>query len=136
MKTTNGVKRSIVCCAAILCAGIPARAAELNGAWANDLSVCEHIFLKKNNAISIAGNSDSYGSGFIIEGNRIRGKIMTCMIKSRKEDGPLIHLLTTCSTDIALSTMQFSLKMESENKLTRFFPGIPEMAMSYVRCPL
>lgn len=136
MKTVAGVKGSIICCVACLLVGIPAHAFELNGAWANDLAVCNNVFVKKNNAISIASNSDNYGSGFIIEGNRIRGKMVTCIIKSRKEDGGLLQLITACSTDVALSTVQFSLKMDGDNKLIRVFPGIPELAMSYVRCRL
>jgi hypothetical protein len=112
-----------------------ANAVDLNGAWANDPSVCIQVFEKKNKTISITRNSDNYGSGFIIEGNQIRGKIAKCTIKSRKEDGPLLHLIASCSTDVALSTVQFSLRIDNENKLTRVFPGIPEMALPYVRCP-
>jgi hypothetical protein len=113
-----------------------ANAVDLNGAWANDTAVCSKIFEKKDNAVSMTRDSDMYGSGFIIDGNQIKGKVATCTVKSRKEDGAIINLITSCSTDVALSTVQISLQIDSENKLTRVFPGVPEMAMPYVRCPL
>ena len=130
------MKTGVVFVVAGLLLSSTANAVDLNGAWANDPSVCKQVFEKKNKTISITRNSDNYGSGFIIEGNQIRGKIAKCTIKSRKEDGPLLQLIASCSTDVALSTVQFSLRIDDENKLTRGFPGIPEMALSYVRCPL
>ena len=129
------MKKPITVFFCALLSGISAaHAVDLNGAWANDLSVCNKIFEKKNNAISITKDSDSYGSGFIVDGNKITGKIAVCTIKSRKEEGPLFHLIATCSTDVALQTVQFSFKLEGDNNLTRIFPGVPEMAVSYVRC--
>lgn len=130
------MKTGVVFVVAGLLLSSTANAVDLNGAWANDPSVCKQVFEKENKTISITRNSDNYGSGFIIEGNQIRGKIAKCTIKSRKEDGPLLQLIASCSTDVALSTVQFSLRIDDENKLTRVFPGIPEMALSYVRCPL
>jgi hypothetical protein len=135
MKRPN-VKCGVAVLIAALFVSPAANAVDLNGAWANDVSICNKIFEKKDNTISMTRDSDMHGSGFIIAGNQIRGKVATCAIKSRKEDGSLLQLLATCSTDVALSTVQFSLQIDNENKLTRLFPGIPEMQMQYVRCPL
>ena len=76
-------------------------------------------------------DADNYGSGFIVDGNQLRGKIATCNIKSRKEDAGVVNLITSCSTDVALQTVQMSFKIDSENQITRIFPGVPEMATSY-----
>jgi hypothetical protein len=132
----SNVKRGIAVLIAALFVSPAVKAADLNGAWANDVSICNKIFERKNNTISMTRDSDMHGSGFIIAGNEIRGKVATCTIKSRKEDGSILQLVATCSTDVALSTVQFSLKIDNENQMTRVFPGIPEMAMPYVRCPL
>jgi hypothetical protein len=48
----------------------------------------------------------------------------------------MLHLLASCSTDIALSDMQLSLQIVSNDKLSRIFPGMPEMTTDYFRCPL
>jgi hypothetical protein len=133
---SSNVKRGIAVLIAALFVSPAVKAADLNGAWANDVSICNKIFEKKDNTISMTRDSDMHGSGFIIAGNQIRGKVATCTIKSRKEDGSILQLVATCSTDVALSTVQFSLKIDNENQMTRVFPGIPEMAMPYVRCPL
>jgi hypothetical protein len=135
MKRAN-VKRGIAVLITVLFVSPAANAVDLNGAWANDVAVCDKIFEKKNNTVSMTRDSDMHGSGFIIDGNQIRGKVATCTVKSRKEDGAIIDLITSCSTDVALSTVQMSLKIDSENQITRVFPGIPEMQMPYVRCPL
>ncbi|HMJ50299.1 MAG TPA: hypothetical protein VK440_07025 [Burkholderiales bacterium] len=135
MNPSNATRGVAVLIAALLVSPA-ANAVDLNGAWANDIAVCSKIFEKKNNTISMTRDSDMHGSGFIIDGNQIRGKVATCTVKSRKEDGSLLQLVATCSTDVALSAVQFSLKMDSENQMTRVFPGIPEMSVLYVRCPL
>ena len=108
-----------------------AHSSDLNGAWANDPSVCDKIFVKQNAKLAMTKDADNYGSG-----NQLRGKIATCNIKSRKEDAGVVNLITSCSTDVALQTVQMSFKIDSENQITRMFPGVPEMATSYTRCPM
>jgi hypothetical protein len=114
--------------------GISARAADLTGLWATNASECKNIFVKRGSKISFSNTSDRYGSGFIIEGNRIRGKMQTCNISLRKEDGAITHFIAACSTDVALATVQFSLKIDNENKITRLYSGVPELATQYFRC--
>jgi hypothetical protein len=126
--------RILLACAIVLLLLGSVHAADIDGAWANDLSVCSKIFVKKNSGVSMAGNADFFGSGFIIDGKEIKGKMATCHIKTRKQDGPVVQLLTDCSTDIAVSTNQFSLRMDGKNKMTRFFPGMPGIEMTYFRC--
>lgn len=113
-----------------------ANAFDLNGAWASDASICGKIFVKKKNDVSIARDSDLYGSGFIVHDNKIRGKMAACGIKSQKEQSGIVNMVAVCSTDIALSTVQFTLKIDDDNKVTRLFSGLPELSVSYVRCPL
>jgi hypothetical protein len=121
--------------AAFLLLGASAYSAELNGAWASDPSICNNIFVKRNAKLAMTKDADNYGSGFIIDGNQVRGKIAVCNIKSRKEEVGIIHLITSCSTDVALQTVQMSFKIDGDNRITRIFPGSPEMSVSYSRCP-
>jgi hypothetical protein len=76
-------------------------------------------------------------SGFAVQKRSagLRGKIATCVIKTEKEDGDVVHLLITCSTDVALATVQFSLRIDNENQVTRLFPGMPGLKTEYYRCP-
>lgn len=136
MRTGPMFARALFACLYLVCVSPIAWAADLNGAWANDAAACPNIFVKKGSAISIANKADLYGSGFIIEGNRIRGKMATCNIKARKDEETTVHLVATCSTDIALETVQFTLKIIDQNKIARVFPGMPELETSYVRCAL
>jgi hypothetical protein len=114
----------------------PARAADINGAWASDRSACNTLFVKKNGVTSITDASEAHGSGFVIDQGRLKGKLVDCAIKTRREDGRVVHLIAACATDVALSDVQFSLRVDGEDKVTRLFAGIPEMQISYFRCHL
>jgi len=122
------------CMAGFLFAGA-AQAADLNGAWANDTSLCSKLFVTKNNRLSMSTNSDFYGSGFIVDGDEVRGKLASCRIVSRKVDGATVQATAECATDIANSTDHFELRVDGNDKLTRFFPGMSGIEMSYFRCP-
>ena len=132
----SSAKWFIACVAVALYHASPAKAFDLNGAWASDGSACNKIFQVNNKATSIRRESDLYGSGFIVDGDQLRGKVAKCAVKSRKEDGQMLHLIAVCSSDIALSTVQFTVRADNDNQLTRIFPGVPEMSVSYMRCRL
>jgi len=116
--------------------GLASHAADLTGAWASDAAACNKIFVKSKGNIAIANDADLFGSGFIIEQNRIRGKIVTCSIIARKQDGAVTNFVAKWATDIAFDNIQFSLKLDSENKITRLYPGLPELSVPYFRCSL
>ena len=116
--------------------GSTSYAADLTGAWASDANACKKIFVKSNEKLTIAKDADMYGSGFVIEQNRIRGKLASCDIIARKQDGPITNLVAKCATDLAFENIQFSLKLDDENKITRLYPGLPELSVSYYRCAL
>src|SRR4051794_24698115 len=69
-----------------------ARAIELTGAWATHQDLCRQVFTKKNNKVAYADFSELFGSGFIIDGNRIRGRTGACTIKSKTEEGNSVEL--------------------------------------------
>ena len=120
---------------AILSLVVPAHAVELNGMWASDPALCDKIFTRKGKQTTFAPLSDLYGSGFIIDGNRIRGKVARCTIKSRKQDGDTLLLAATCSTTIAAEELQFSLKTVDDNPVSRLYPGSAAMRVDFHRCP-
>ncbi len=111
-----------------------AHAADIDGAWANDSAVCHKLYSKTGDSIAFAKDLFFHGSGFIIEKNRIRGKVANCNITFRREQKTRVDIIATCSTDIAVETLQFALRIEGPDKVIREFPGIPEMAIQYERC--
>jgi hypothetical protein len=115
---------------------LPAQAAafEISGAWATDAGLCSQVFTKKGNGVSFAELSDLYGSGFIIEGNRIRGKSGRCTITSRKQDGDSIELAAACATSVMTQNLKFGFKIIDDNSLSRLIPDVPGMTLKYVRC--
>jgi hypothetical protein len=125
--------------ALLLLAAVPsagsASAFDLNGAWTLDLSACNKVFRKKGKRITLTSLADLYGGGFIIDGNRVRGKIVRCRIDSRKEDGSTIHLGVACTTEIAAEQIAFDLKVVNDNTVSKTFAGT-DVAMDYHRCTL
>jgi hypothetical protein len=59
-------------CAVILLP-VPAHAIDLTGAWASQGDLCKLVFTNKGNSVTFTELSDLYGSGFVIDGDRITG---------------------------------------------------------------
>jgi hypothetical protein len=123
--------------ALIYALALPAGAAEpidLEGAWATDADNCAKVFVRRGGQAVLSEDSDIYGGGFTIQGNRIVGKMARCSITNRRNDGDTVHLLASCATDIMLSRYQFSLKVRDQDRITRIFPGMEEIQINYQRC--
>jgi hypothetical protein len=134
MKVHRALAASLFWCSLSISPAV--HAAEWNGAWVDNPSACQKVFVQKGGAIAFADDADIHGSGFIIEGNRIRGKMARCAVKVRKEDGMMLNLVAACSTDVAVETVQFSFRMTGDNQIARMFPGIPELDTTYHRCAM
>jgi len=113
---------------------VSADAASIDGAWASPGDACDKVFVRSGKGISFAPEADMYGSGFIIRGNQVQGKMANCKVNARKRDGLSVQVTAACSTSIAVESIQFMLKKAGENKITRMYPGLPELNTDYDRC--
>ena len=59
----------------------PSSAFDLNGIWATDAQLCSKMFEKRGSDVTFTPMSDFYGSGFVIEGTHIKGKMAQCAIQ-------------------------------------------------------
>jgi hypothetical protein len=109
---------------------------DLTGAWALKADQCNKVFSRKGraNQIGFTNVSGAFGGGFIAEPDRLRSKFDTCSIKSRKENGQDINLVVACSKGLMFTTVQFFLKAVDDNTITRQFPGVEGMDVTYHRC--
>jgi hypothetical protein len=78
---------------ALLLLAAAAEARDLTGAWVSDAAACNKIFTGSGSKLSFAEDADVYGSGFIYQGNTLKGKNATCVIKTQKEDADVLHHL-------------------------------------------
>ncbi|WP_454624879.1 hypothetical protein [Bradyrhizobium cenepequi] len=115
-----------------------ALAFDLTGAWATSADQCSKVFARKGRTrqVTFTNFSGVYGGGFIAEPNRLRGKFENCSIKSRKDDGENINIVVSCASGIMLSNVQFFLKVVDDDSVTRLFPGIEGMEVTYHRCKI
>ncbi len=111
-----------------------ARAIDLTGAWAGHEDLCSQVFTKKDGKVTYAEFSELFGSGFIIDGDRIRGRAGTCTIKSRKQEGDSLELSAACASSIMTQDVRFSLKIIDDNTISRSFAEISGMTLNYTRC--
>jgi hypothetical protein len=109
---------------------------ELTGAWASQTDLCTLVFMKKGNQVVFTPLSDLFGSGFIVDGSRIRGRATGCTIKSKKQQGDDLELSAACASSIMTSSVRFNLKVIDDNNLSRAFPEIPGMTLKYSRCSI
>ena len=115
---------------------IPAGAIDLNGQWATDPDLCSKIFTKKGKDIAFAPLSDLYGSGFIVDGKSMRGKLGRCTVKSRTDEGANIDMAAACTSSIAAQDMQLRFNVVDDNTVSRVFPGLSGLEVSFHRCKL
>ena len=134
MKTSRNRRILLFCCIGMLFVA-SAHATEVKGVWIKNVgnwakreSICQRALAKRNNEI-IVNEHDV----FVVKDNEIIGVSATCKIKSRKDDGNFIRLLTDCPAEIGEN--QFVFRVESPNKITRIFPGMPQKNTAYFRCP-
>ena len=123
----------------LACASMDAACAfDLAGAWASSAENCSKVFARRGraNQITFSNFSGLYGAGFIAEPDRLRGKFDKCTIKSRKEDGENVNLVVGCASGIMVSNVQFFLKIVDDDRITRLFPGIEGMEITYHRCKI
>ncbi len=115
---------------------VGANALELTGAWASQADLCKMVFMKKGNQVAFAPLSDLYGTGLIIDGEKIRGKNAQCRIKSRKQATDTLEFSAACATGIMTSNVRFNIKMMDDNNFLRILPEIEGMTVKYTRCSL
>ena len=111
-----------------------ALAFELTGAWATHTDLCSQVFTTKDGRVVYTELSELFGSGFIIEGDRIRGKAATCTIKSKKQEGDSLELSAACASSVMTQDVRFNLKVIDDNTVARSFPEISGMSINYSRC--
>ena len=136
MWTSNYFVLSLLALLATLSFPPSTHAADLNGAWASDASVCNKVFVKSNNRISFTPDAELYGGGFLVEGNRATGTFQKCNIKSIKDDGTDLNLLAACSTGVEVSDLKFTVKVVGRDQITVSSNGSVNITTPYVRCPI
>jgi hypothetical protein len=136
LETRRLLALAIVLFGAAVLLPVPAHAIDLTGAWASQSDLCKLVFTKKGNEVDFTELSDLYGSGFIIDGNQIRGKTAQCTITSRKQDGDRLELNAGCATSIMTQNVGFLLKVIDDNNIARVMPEIENMEIKYTRCSL
>ncbi len=125
-----------VLCGVLIMLSSQAHAIELTGAWSTDNRTCNQVFTRKGKQVVFSELSELYGSGLIIDGNRIKAKSAQCTIKSRKQGGNDLEMSAACSTSIMSGSLRFSLKVIDDNNFARIFPGTDGIELRHTRCTL
>ncbi|MBO4227944.1 hypothetical protein [Bradyrhizobium neotropicale] len=112
------------------------QAADLNGAWTIDASACGDVFTKENNKLAFKPDADLHAGGIIVQGRQIIGTFEKCTIKSLHDDGSNVRMIAACSDGVAISDVEFDVKISGENKITLSSKQPVPVEMPYVRCSM
>ena len=115
---------------------VPVQAADLNGAWTINTSSCGDVFTKENNKLAFKPDADLHAGGVIVQGKQITGTFQKCTIKSLHDDGADVKITASCSDGIAISDVEFDLKISGTDQFTLSSKAPVPVEMHYVRCPL
>ena len=112
------------------------QAADLNGAWTIDTASCDQVFTKKNNKLAFKQDADLHAGGLIVEGKQITGTFQKCTVKSLHDDGRNVRVIASCSDGVAVSDVEFDVKISGQNRMTLSSKEPVPVEMPYVRCPM
>jgi hypothetical protein len=104
------------------------------GAWATEGQTCNQVFTTKDGKPAFIDQPGMSMSGFIVQGNEIRGLGADCSVASRKESGDTMKLLLHCRSQIIFGDMTVTVKIKDPNTITRVDPDFPEVGTNYTRC--
>ncbi|MCA1457108.1 hypothetical protein I6F35_28535 [Bradyrhizobium sp. BRP22] len=113
-----------------------AQAADLNGAWTIDASACGDVFTKEHNKLAFKPDADLHAGGIIVQGRQITGTFEKCTVKSLHDDGSNVRMIASCSDGVAISDVEFDIKISGENKITLSSKQPVPVEMPYVRCSM
>lgn len=132
---TAAVRASAFAVVVLLASATAPSAQDASGLWANQLDACDTIFLRDGKRVSFSPTADFHGSGFVIEGNVIRGKSATCKVRKKARKGDVVTITATCASDVMVGDATFQLNVAEPNSIVKIVPGIPELDTKYFRCP-
>jgi len=115
---------------------ISTQAADLNGAWAIDASTCGKVFIKENSKLAFKRNAEVYAGGLIVQGKQVTGTFQKCRVKSLHDDGPNLRVIASCSDGVAVSDVEFDVKISGENSMTLSSKEPVPVEMKYIRCSM
>ena len=115
-----------------------ASAFDLTGASAPYVEQCGKVFAQKDERTRSLSqiSPGSMAAGLSLSPTACRGKFENCSIKSRKDDGQNVNIVVSCASGIMVSNVQFFLKVIDDDSVTRLFPGIEGMEVTYHRCKI
>ena len=125
--TTGAIVLTFAC-------GTASVAQDVTGLWANQPEACDTIFVKHGNRIEFSPKADFHGSGFIIEGDVIRGKMATCKIRKKVRKGDMVTITAACATAVMVADSIFKFRTDEPDAIVRLAAGSSALDTKYVRC--
>ena len=109
---------------------------EFQGAWVVQGMQCSDVFTMRDGKPAFKTGLGDELPGFILSGGRAVGLAGSCNVSSSKRSGDTLHILMTCASQIAFTSMKVSLKLNDPNSISRIDPDFPEISTNYSKCPL
>jgi hypothetical protein len=114
--------------------GVAAEARDLRGAWVTDKSTCKKVCSQVKGP-----NLEARRCRFLRQWVHLReqqAEWKKCELRHKIPEAgrDVLYLVTLRANDVTFGRVQFSLKIQDDNEITRFFPGVSELETKYYRC--
>jgi hypothetical protein len=108
----NGALRHTLAVALALSAASAGSAAkasslrDLEGAWVADEAACAATYRFSRGGFDFRANADLFASAFIVDKQRIRTPLASCLIRSAKSDGNWLNVQLACENGVSHQPVQ------------------------------
>ncbi|WP_156410231.1 hypothetical protein [Bosea sp. Root381] len=111
-----------------------AQASRLQGAWLEEGSSCESVFVATPKAVAFKRPASAFAPAFIISGRRLSTPLATCGLAGISHSGERLVLRLSCTTSVSPSTARAVLSPAGDGSLYRHHSLEGGIATRYQRC--
>ena len=114
--------------------GAHAQAGRLQGAWVEEGSPCDSVFVTTPKIIAFKRPANAFAPAFIVSGRRLSTPLATCRLISISPSGARQVLRLSCTTSVASDTARAVLAPAEDGGIYRYHSVEGGIATKYRRC--
>lgn len=111
-----------------------AQAGRLQGAWIEEGSSCDSVFVATPSAVAFKRPANAFAPAFVVSGRRLSTPLATCRLTGISPNGPRQVLRLNCTTSVASNTARAVLAPAEDGGIYRYHAAEGGIATKYLRC--
>jgi hypothetical protein len=111
-----------------------AQTGRLQGAWLEEGSSCDSVFMATPNAVAFKRPASAFAPAFIVTGRRLTTPLATCRLSDVSANGPRQILRLSCTTSVAADSARAVFSPAEDGGIYRYHSVEGGIATKYQRC--